>query len=140
MSFAYIGKDFYLVASPKGGSLSKSGGEKSQVVQPELEVSCKTSFIPHAQSPAAAAEQCIVSPAGKLLLPVPYKCLVKQPPVAAWNSHLHFESPTERYPSHLSSTEMDQAQATPMLPEVLHSEQIFDLFTHIILSVSDPGA
>lgn len=25
MSFAYMGKDFYLVTSPKGGALSKSG-------------------------------------------------------------------------------------------------------------------
>lgn len=65
MSFAYIGKDFYLVASPKGGSLSKGG--KSQVVQPELEVSCKTSFIPHAQSPAAAEEHSL--PCRKVVVP-----------------------------------------------------------------------
>lgn len=109
------------------------------MVQPELEVSCKTSLIPHAHSPAAAEKHCTLSPAEKLLFPVPYKCLVKQPPVAAWNSHLLFQSPTERYPTHLSSTKMDQAQAISVLPELLYSEQIFDLSTHIILSISGPG-
>lgn len=53
------------------------GGGKSQVAQLVLEASCKTSFIPHARSHAAAAEQCALSPAEKLLLPVLYKCLVK---------------------------------------------------------------
>lgn len=51
MSFAYRGKDFYLVASPKRRFFIKVRLQKSQVVQPELEVSCKTSFIPHAHSP-----------------------------------------------------------------------------------------
>lgn len=76
-------------------------GEK--VAQLVLEASCKTSFIPHAQSHAAAEEQCALSPAEKLLYPVPCKCLVKHSPhLEVWNSHLHFKSPTERYLSHLS--------------------------------------
>lgn len=77
--------------------LYQSRGEKSQVVQLELEMSCKTSFIPHAQSPAAAEEQKKSekkkSRREKLLFPVPYKCLVKQPPVEPGTVTFTFKAP-----------------------------------------------
>lgn len=62
-----------LYQSQCGGEM----GEISQEAQLVLKASCKLSFIPHAQSHAATEEQGVLSAAEKLLLPVPYKCLVK---------------------------------------------------------------
>lgn len=143
MSFAYIGKDFYLVASPKGGSLSKSGGKKSSgtaragdELQNLLYPSCPESC----SSRRAKEEWKKKKQKRKVIVPSALQVLGETASSRAWNSHLHFQSPTERYPTHLSSTKMDQAQAMSVLPELLDSEQIFDLSTHVILSIPGPGA
>lgn len=44
----------------------------------------------------------------KVIVPSASQVLGETASSRAWNSHLHFQSPTERYPTHLSSTKMDQ--------------------------------
>lgn len=113
MSFAYMGKDFYLVTSPKGGALSKSGwrgngrGEKSSgtasargklqnLLYPSCPKSCSSSravcTLPCREVAASSTLQVL----GETQLPL-----------AARNSHLCLQSPSKRYLSHLLSIKMN---------------------------------
>lgn len=130
MSFAYIGKDFYLVASPKGGSLSKSGGKKSSGTA-RARGELQNLFYPSCPEPCSSRRAVPTLPCRMLLFPAPHKCLVKEPPVAAWNSHLHLQSPTERFPALLSSTKMDQAQGNICVARIaVFWANIWPLHTH----------
>jgi len=81
MSFAYIGEDLYLVTSPKGGALSKSGwrgnGGKKSSGMASARGKLQNLLYPSRPKSCSSRRAVCTLPCRNVIASIPYKWLVK---------------------------------------------------------------